>query len=123
MLGDCLHVDAQRLERGGVGFASRPKRDVYRSSRAHQRQQLHARKLAETPLEPVSIHCRVLVKRDHDADARNAERGSKDSDIEMNGPNSLPLSNDGLNIRTPRQPMPPRKVEAVVRRPRTCLAV
>jgi hypothetical protein len=123
LVDDGSDVGAKRIEHGSISFAAGSNGDVDSSRRSHYRQQLNARKLAEAALEPVSIHCRVLMTRNHDPDARNAERGSEDPDIEMNGPNSLPLSNDGLNIRTPRQPMPARKVEAVVRRPRTCLAV
>ena len=122
MVDHGFHVAAKRVERGSIRFAARSNGDVD-GRRSDDRQKLQTRKLAEAAFEPVTIDCRVLMTRNHDPDARNAKRGSKDPDIEMNGPNSLPLSNDGLNIRTPRQPVPARKVEAVVRRPRTCLAV
>jgi hypothetical protein len=64
----------------------------------------------------------MLVSRHDDANARNAERGSEDPDIEMYGPNSLPLSNDGLKILRARQPLATREPKAVVTRLRTCLA-
>jgi hypothetical protein len=38
----------------------------------------------------------VLVKRHHDPNTRIVERGSEDAHIEVHGPDSLPLSNDGL---------------------------
>jgi hypothetical protein len=86
------------------------------------RQQLDADQFAKTALESVSIHRRVSVTRNDDANARMRERGSEGSDIEMHGPNSLPLSNDSLQVEAPRQPMATRKTEILVRRLRTCLA-
>jgi hypothetical protein len=62
----------------------------------------------------------VLVTRHDNPDSRRAERGSEDPDIEMCGPNSLPLSNDGLNVGTPRQLVATRKTKTVVRPRRTC---
>jgi hypothetical protein len=50
------------------------------------------------------------------------ERGSEGSDVEMHGPNSLPLSNDSLQVEAPRQSVATRKSEALIRRLRTCLA-
>ena len=64
----------------------------------------------------------VLVTRHDDPNARNAKRGSQNPDIEIRGPNSLPLSNDSLYVEAPRQAMLSRKTEAVVTRLRTCLA-
>lgn len=89
---------------------------------AKHRQQLQANELAKAPLEAVAIDGGVLVTRHDDPDAGNAKRGSEDPDIEMYGPDSLPLSNDGLYVEAPRQPVATRKIEAVVTRLRTCLA-
>jgi hypothetical protein len=62
----------------------------------------------------------MLVFGHHNANPRSAERGSEDSDIEMHGPNSLPLSNDGLYLGAARQPVVTRKTEVLVTRLRTC---
>ena len=64
----------------------------------------------------------MTVTWNDDANARMRERGSEGSDIEMHGPNSLPLSNDRLQVEAPRQPIATRKTEALIRRLRTCLA-
>lgn|SRR6185503_13272972 len=124
---DCSNVGPELFHGGGVSLASRTDGDVGRHTgrarRSKRGQQREARPFAQAALEPIPIDRAVLVSRDHDANARNAERGSEDSNVEMFGPNSLPLSNDGLNIRTPREPVLTRKVEAVVMRLRTCLAV
>jgi hypothetical protein len=60
------------------------------------REQLQAHELAQSSLEAVSIDGGVLVPRHDDADARELERGSGGSDVQMHGPNALPLANDGL---------------------------
>jgi len=39
------------------------------------------------------------------------ERGSDDPDIEVSGPDTLPLSRDALQLRTPRDSCLPRKAE------------
>jgi hypothetical protein len=117
---DRLHVRAQRVKRRGVRVVSRADGEVDRLLRSQRRQQLHADDLAEAALETVTIDGGVLVTRHDDPDARRAERGSEDPDIEMHGPNSLPLSNDGLYVRAPRQPVATRKSKAVVMRLRTC---
>jgi hypothetical protein len=64
----------------------------------------------------------MSVPRNHDSNTRMRERGSEGSDIEVRGPNSLPLSNNGLQVAAPRQSVATRKSKARVRRLRTCLA-
>jgi hypothetical protein len=64
----------------------------------------------------------MLMARHNDSDARKTERGSMDPDIEIRGPDTLPLSNDCLYVDSPREAMLARKTEAVVTRLRTCLA-
>lgn len=115
-------VSAQRRKFRRVGFMTGANRDVARCPIIERRQELDAHELAEPTLEPVSIDRRMAVSRNDDSDARMSERGSEGSDIQMHGPNSLPLSNDRLQVEAPRQPIAPRKSEAVVRRLRTCLA-
>jgi len=120
--GNRHNVVAQRRQCGGVRLASRPNRDVGRSVLPEHRQQLDADQFAKAALESVSVHRRVSVTWNDDANTRMRERGSEGSDIEMHGPNSLPLSNDSLQVEAPRQPMATRKTEVLVRRLRTCLA-
>jgi hypothetical protein len=62
----------------------------------------------------------VLMQGNDDPDAGKTKRGSEDPDVEVRGPNSLPLSNDGLYVGPPRQPVPARIAEAVVMRRRIC---
>ena len=123
------------VERGPVRLSARANRDVdptdaHSGRRAKRGQQVKPRQLAKAALEQIPIDCRMLMPGHDDPNTRrrrrlvrgNAERGSVDPDIEMHGPNSLPLSNDGLNVGAPRQPMATRKIGAVVRRLRTCPA-
>jgi hypothetical protein len=118
-----------RLERGpacGICLSSRSDGDVDCGSDAKGREQIHPNELAEPALECVAIHGRVLMARDDDPDARKAERGSEDPGIEMHRPNSLPLSNDGLNVSAPRQSVAARKTKAAAgaaRRQRICSEV
>jgi hypothetical protein len=115
-----------RLERGpacGIGFASRSNGDVDWSSETKTRKQVDANKLTEPAPESVAINRRVLMPRNDDPDARKAERGSEDSGVEMHRPNSLPLSNDGLNISAPRQSVAARKPKTAARRLRICSEV
>ena len=64
----------------------------------------------------------MLMTRHNDPDARKTEWGSVDPDIEIHGPDALPLSNDCLYVEAPRETMLARETEAVVTRLRTCLA-
>jgi len=117
---DRAHVGTKRVERGAVGLVPRANRYVERRLAPKGGQQLQADEFAEPSLETVAIHGGVLMARHHDSDTRRSERGSEDPDIEMHGPNSLPLSNDGLDVDTPRQSVATRESKAVVRRLRTC---
>jgi hypothetical protein len=89
---------------------------------AQRGQELDTHEFAKATLESVSIDGRMTVARDHNPNARMRERGSEDPDIEVHGPKSLPLSNDGLQVGAPCQPVATRESKARVRRLRTCLA-
>lgn len=89
-------VGAQRARRGRIRLAPSTNRDVDCRDPTHGREQLEARELAQTPLESVAIDGRVLMTRHDDSDTRKSERGSENPHVEVHGPNSLPLSNDGL---------------------------
>jgi len=89
-------VQPEPVERCGVGFSACANRDVDRRLTGERREQLRANELAKTTLETIAIHGGVVVAWDDDADARMNERGSEDPDVEVPGPDSLPLSNDGL---------------------------
>ena len=117
---DRENVGAERLERRVVRIVTRSNRNVERRAGAQAGKQLEPYQLAQPALETVSIDGGVLMTRHDDSDARRSKRGSEDPDIEMHGPNSLPLSNDGLDVDTPRQPVATRESKAIVRRLRTC---
>jgi hypothetical protein len=121
-MSDGNDVLSQRRKLGRIRFTTSANRDVGRRSIAQGRQQLNADQFAKSSLEPVSVHRGMSVPWNDNANARMSERGSEGSDIEMHGPNSLPLSNDRLQVGAPRQPVATRKSKAVVRRLRTCLA-
>jgi hypothetical protein len=121
-VADRSDVGAQCVELGRVRLAACTNRNIGCLTRAQRRQQLDARELSQATFESVAIHCGMLVTRHDDPNARNAERGSEEPDIEIRGPDSFPLSNDSLYVEAPRQPMLSRKAEAVVTRLRTCLA-
>jgi hypothetical protein len=121
-VGDRHDVVSQRRKLGRIRFTPRANRDVRRRRLRENRQQLDAHELAKSPLEPIPVHGGLAVPGNDDTNARMSERGSEGSDIEMHGPNSLPLSNDRLQVEAPRQPVATRKSEALIRRLRTCLA-
>jgi hypothetical protein len=90
------HIRAECIHRRGVRLAPSANGDVDRRSYPKRRQQVHANELAKSALEHVPIDRRVRMEWDDDPDAGKSERGSENSRIEVHGPNSLPLSNDGL---------------------------
>ena len=90
------HVYTQRFERRRIRFALRSNDDIERGALAERGKQLGATKLAESPFHSVAVDGGVLMTRHNEPNAWNAERGRVNPDIEMNGPNALPLSNDGL---------------------------
>jgi hypothetical protein len=66
----------------------------------------------------VAGHCRVSESRDDQPDAHalpgvlgTRERGNRDPDLDVLGPNAFPLSRDALYLRTPRDACCPRKAE------------
>jgi hypothetical protein len=59
--------------------------------------------LPQATFQAVSLHHRVTMPWDNDRDARIVERGSAHPDIEIARANPLPLSDDILEIRFPRQ--------------------
>lgn len=118
---DCAQIRLKRGVLGAVGMAGCAHEHVESGAlHAKQWKQLGPHELAKPPLQAVSIHGRMMMARHDDPDARESKRGSENPDIEMHGPNSLPLSNDGLNILAPRQSLATRKRKAVVTRLRTC---
>lgn len=118
-------VVSQIVQRHVVGIRPCAYRHVARSERAQCGKHFDAYELAKPSLHAIAANSAVLVPRNHDRDPRMTERGSEDPDIEVRGPNPLPLSNDTLNVGASRQSLPARKAEAApaVRRLRICLAV
>jgi hypothetical protein len=118
-----VYVVAQPFRRRLVRFLSRANRDIHRRLRAQRGQELDTHDLTKPALEPVPIDSGMLMPRHDDPDTRRAKSGGDDPDIEMRGPNSLPLSNDGLYIEASRQPVATRKTKSVAMRLRTCSEV
>jgi hypothetical protein len=114
------HVRSQSIEGGGVRLASRANREIDGGPFAERRKQFDAHELSQAPLETVPIDGRTLVARNDNTHTWKFERGSDDPDIEMHGPNPLPLSYDGLYVGAPRQSIPTRKRKSAVMRLRTC---
>ena len=107
---DSAEIGLQRSELGAICVARRAYGHVERGGSCSERwKQLDPHELAKPPFETVSIHGGMLMTRHHDPNARRGKRGSEDPDIEVHGPNSLPLSNDSLNVLAPRQSLPTRK--------------
>jgi hypothetical protein len=113
------HVRTHRADRRRVRLMTRTQHDVDRGMPLERGQELETDQLAHAPLELVARHVRPLLQRDDEAHSRTRERGSAHPDVEVRGPDSLPLSNDALKIGRPREAIAPRKTEPV-RRPRTC---
>ena len=55
----------------------------------------------------------MAILRDDEPDTAVITRGSDHADVEMGGPESLPLSRDGLYVRSSREAMPARKAKVV----------
>ena len=92
------HVRPECLERRSIRLASGANDDVQWRMVPKHRQELDSNQLAKPSLEAVAVDGGMRVTRHHDPHAGNGERGSESSDIEMHGPNSLPLSNDSLDV-------------------------
>ena len=106
-------------EAGAVGLGEGADDEVHRGEDGEEMQ---ADDLAEAALETVAVDGRRLVPRHDDADprARARQRGSDGPDLEVPGPDALPLSPDLLEIGVPRQPPAARKAPRLRRRRRTC---
>ena len=92
------YITTQRVDVGCIRLGARANRDVHRDAGAQYGKQIHAHELAKPALESIPIDGRLFVTRNHDPYSRKCERGSEDAHVEMRGPNSLPLTNDGLNV-------------------------
>ena len=77
----------------------------------------HARSynLAKSSLEPVSLDGRAAKLGHNEPDPRMRQRGSKNPDLEMLGPETLPLCRGSLNISAPRDPLAARESKPVRR--------
>jgi hypothetical protein len=114
-------IATQPVELGIICLAARANGNVGRPV-TERWQEFDSSELTQPTLESIAVDRGVLMTRHDDPDTRKTERGSEDSDIEIRGPNSLPLSNDVLYVRAPRQSMLARETKTIVRRQRTCLA-
>jgi hypothetical protein len=118
--GDRQDVRAQSVERSRVGLSSRANRHVYRWTDPERRQEIDADEIAKAPLEAVAVDGGVPMARDDDAHAWMSERGIEHADVEVHGPDSLPLFNGRFQVGSARQSIPTRETESVVMRRRTC---
>lgn len=118
-----VYVVAQPFRWRAVRFVSRPNRNVHWRLVPQRRQQLDTHDFTKPPFEPISIDRGMLMPRHDDSYTRRGERGGDYPDIEMRGPNSLPLSYDGLYVEASRQPVATRKTKSVAMRLRTCSEV
>jgi hypothetical protein len=114
------HVRSQSVDRGGVRLASRANGEIDGGLFAKRRKKFDTHELSQAPFQSIAIDGRALMARDNDTNAWKLERGSDDPDIEMYGPNTLPLSNDGLYVGAPRQSISTREGKSAVMRLRTC---
>ncbi len=114
------HVVAERVHRCVVRLFPRANAYVERRKRPEHGQELDPDQLSQSSLELIAIDRRMPVQRNDDSYAGKTKRGSQNADIEVLGPNSLPLSSDGLNVLATRQPIATRKSTPVVTLRRTC---
>ena len=111
-------IGHQHVERRQICGWLNAKNDVCRQS---ARQKVESGKLAKSPLQAVSRHSRLFVLRNDEANTHSAadrfrgftpdmhERGSCYPDLEVLGPNALPLSCNTLKLCTTRDACLPRK--------------
>ena len=114
------YISPQRVDVSCVRVGMSTNCNVEHGSAAKRRKQLDTHELAQPALEPVAIDRGVSMTRNHDTNSWKCERGSEDAHIEVRGPNSLPLANDGLYVEASRQSIATRKAKTVVTRLRTC---
>ena len=117
------NIHSQCGERRAIRFASSANHDVGCRRGRDSWKQRRAHELAQSALQRVAIDGRALMPRHHQPDPRTRERGSGRSDIEMHGPNALPLPNNSLQIVAPRQSSLTREPELALTPRRTCWAV
>jgi hypothetical protein len=111
-LTDGIDVLAQRRECGAIRFGSGPDHDV---RRAHDWKKPAPYELAQMSFQSIALHGGLLVTRHDESNAGMAKRGREHADVEMSGPDSLPLFDDCLYFASARQPKAPRKTETTLR--------
>ena len=103
------YISPQSVEVRAVRVGTSADRDVDHRAGTKGGQQLDTHELAQPTLEPIAIDCGMAVARHDNPDSRKCERGSEDTHVEVCGPDSLPLTKDGLYIEAPRQSIATRK--------------
>ena len=71
--------------------------------------------LPQPTLQTITRDSCMTVLRDDKPDTRMTQRGSENSDLEVLGPNTLPLSSCPLDVRTLREPVAPREGKSTTR--------
>ena len=113
------HIGPERVERRRVGLTSHTDCDIDRRPHSKRRQELDADELAEAPFEAIPIDGVFPVTRNDDTHTGMRERGSEHTDVEVHGPDSLPLLDGRLQIGPARQPIAAREAVSAVMRRRT----
>ena len=106
-------VGGKCIERGTVGIWSNAQDDVRRQI---SWEELEPRELSKSSFELIPCDGRVFESGHHETDPHSCsgwtrERGSGSPDLDMSGPDALPLSHDALDLRAPRNTRFPRKAE------------
>ena len=86
-----------------------------------QREHAHPDQLPQTSLQSIPRHARLPVLRHDEASPRERQRGSRDAELEMSRPHTLPLTSHPFQIRLSRETLVSREPERLRRR-RTCSA-
>jgi hypothetical protein len=85
------------------------------------REHADADQFPQTSLQSIPRHTRLPMLRHDEANPRERQRGSRDAELEMSRPHTLPLTSHPFQIRLSRETLVSREPERLRRR-RTCSA-
>ncbi len=117
--GDRLHVATEHRPPLRIGTGERTDDDVLWCQR---RQHGHAEQLPQAPLETIPRHAVLAMLRHDEPHSRERQRGSRDAELQMRAPHTLPLTPHSFQIRLSRETLVSRETERIRRR-RTCSAM
>ena len=107
----------QHLEGCFIGSRSGTHDDIGSES-GKERENLPPEDFPKPPFQAVTLHDRMPVLWNDDADSWMTQKGSEDPNLEVFGSSSLPFTQDLLQIRPPGETNP-TGVGSVLRRRRT----